>query len=154
MSHSWKSGVNGDWNTASKWTNGVPTASSAALITASGTYIVSSSQGNDVETLEMQGGATLLINAHHIVCDGWSLEILLRELAAFYRSQSSGDHTPANLDPLPIQYGDYAAWQRDWLKTEGWRMLFGHQSEEENASSRASLGESLGRIPGTLERLL
>jgi hypothetical protein len=66
MSHSWKSGVNGDWNSASKWTNGVPTPSSSALITASGTYTVTSSQGNNVETLEMSGGATLAINAHHI----------------------------------------------------------------------------------------
>jgi hypothetical protein len=67
MSHSWKSGVSGDWNDRHKWTNGVPTAGSSALITASGTYIVtSSSQGNNVETLEMSTGATLAINAHHI----------------------------------------------------------------------------------------
>ena len=57
----------------------------------------------------------LLFNAHHIVCDGWSLDIFLRELAAFYTERVAGP--PANLDPLPIQYGDYAAWQRDWLKS-------------------------------------
>ena len=49
------------------------------------------------------------------MCDGWSLDILLRELAAFYRARVSGQ--PAALEPLPIQYGDYAAWQRDWLNS-------------------------------------
>jgi amino acid adenylation domain-containing protein len=58
----------------------------------------------------------LLFNAHHIVCDGWSLDILLRELATFYKARLFD--TSADLDPLPIQYGDYAAWQRDWLKSD------------------------------------
>jgi amino acid adenylation domain-containing protein len=58
----------------------------------------------------------LLFNAHHIVCDGWSLDILLRELAAFYTARVS--KTSATLDSLPIQYGDYADWQRNWLKSD------------------------------------
>jgi hypothetical protein len=65
-STSWSNNVNGDWNTSSKWTDGVPTASGTALITVSGTYTVTSSQENDVETLEMHSGATLDINAHHV----------------------------------------------------------------------------------------
>src|ERR1700733_11539817 len=63
-SHSWASSGNGDWNTASNWTNGVPPAGGTALITASGTYTVTSSRENTVETLEMATGATLAINAH------------------------------------------------------------------------------------------
>ena len=52
----------------------------------------------------------LLITMHHIVSDGWSTGILLRELAEFYRADAEGR---ANvLDPLSIQYGDYAHWQR------------------------------------------
>jgi hypothetical protein len=66
MSHNWKSSNNGDWNDGAKWTNGVPTASSTAMIEAGGTYTVSSSQGNNVAILEMASGATLDINEHHI----------------------------------------------------------------------------------------
>jgi aryl carrier-like protein len=51
---------------------------------------------------------------HHIVADGWSLGILLTELAAHYASlKASGQ--PAALAPLPLQVADVAAWQRQWL---------------------------------------
>jgi len=57
----------------------------------------------------------LALPMHHIVSDGWSLGVLLRELGSFY------DAFTANKDPqltlLPIQYADYAAWQRAWLET-------------------------------------
>ncbi|HUM03006.1 MAG TPA: condensation domain-containing protein, partial [Thermoanaerobaculia bacterium] len=52
----------------------------------------------------------LLFTAHHIVIDGWSRAVLLRELAALYEGFVSG-RRPA-LPPLPIQYADFAAWQR------------------------------------------
>ncbi|WP_435242580.1 SDR family NAD(P)-dependent oxidoreductase [Streptomyces cucumeris] len=55
----------------------------------------------------------LLLCLHHIVTDGWSLNILTRELAACYREHRTGD--PAALPPLPIQYADFAEWQRDRL---------------------------------------
>lgn len=55
----------------------------------------------------------LICVAHHIVFDGWSLEILVRDLAALYHQHSGGP--PAALACLPIQYGDYAKWQREWL---------------------------------------
>ena len=51
---------------------------------------------------------------HHIISDGWSLSVLLRELAALYTSFTTGQ--PARLPTLPIQYVDYALWQRDWLQ--------------------------------------
>ncbi|HYG64295.1 MAG TPA: condensation domain-containing protein, partial [Thermoanaerobaculia bacterium] len=53
---------------------------------------------------------TLLLTLHHIVWDGWSTGILLRELEALYRSLSRGE--AAILPELPIQYADFAVWQR------------------------------------------
>jgi hypothetical protein len=58
---SWAHGTSGDFNTASNWTNGVPTAGDTALITAPGTYTVTSSHFNAVGILEMAAGATLSI---------------------------------------------------------------------------------------------
>ncbi|MBA2674789.1 amino acid adenylation domain-containing protein, partial [Ramlibacter sp.] len=58
----------------------------------------------------------LLITMHHIVSDGWSMGVLTRELSALYGAYSQGQEDP--LDPLPIQYADYAAWQRHWLEGE------------------------------------
>jgi len=55
----------------------------------------------------------VLLTMHHIVCDGWSLGVLTRELAAFYRALVEG--RPAVLPDLPVQYADYAAWQQEWL---------------------------------------
>ncbi|MCQ4163601.1 non-ribosomal peptide synthetase [Tahibacter harae] len=56
----------------------------------------------------------LLITQHHIVSDAWSLGVLVREVAALYTAFVAGEADP--LPPLPIQYGDYAAWQRQWLQ--------------------------------------
>lgn len=56
----------------------------------------------------------LLVNLHHIVCDGWSRAILIREVASLYNSFSEG--TRSSLAPLAIQYSDYAAWQQRWLR--------------------------------------
>jgi amino acid adenylation domain-containing protein len=58
----------------------------------------------------------LLVTMHHIVTDGWSFAVLLRELSAVYRAFADGDPWP--LPELPIQYADYAAWQREWLQGE------------------------------------
>jgi len=55
----------------------------------------------------------LLLTMHHIVSDGWSISILVNELAALYNSFSHG--VPSTLPNLPIQYADYAQWQRSWL---------------------------------------
>ena len=60
---------------------------------------------------------TLLVTMHHIVSDGWSMGILLREIAAFYAAETGG--APAALAPLSIQYADYAAWQRTALAGDG-----------------------------------
>ncbi|MCP3144587.1 amino acid adenylation domain-containing protein [Pyxidicoccus sp. QH1ED-7-1] len=56
----------------------------------------------------------LALNMHHIVSDGWSMGVLVRELAALYEAFSQD--RPSPLPPLPIQYADYAVWQRQWLQ--------------------------------------
>lgn len=58
--------------------------------------------------------AVLLLTMHHIVADGWSLGVMIRELACFYTAFVEG-RTPV-LPPLPIQYTDFAGWQRNWLQ--------------------------------------
>jgi len=55
----------------------------------------------------------LLLITHHIASDGWSTGILWGELAALYRAFSRGEANP--LPELPVQYADYAVWQRQWL---------------------------------------
>ena len=56
----------------------------------------------------------LLFTMHHIVGDGWSLGILSREVGELYRAYRVGGKSP--FDELPIQYADFAVWQRAWLK--------------------------------------
>jgi hypothetical protein len=58
----------------------------------------------------------LLLTMHHIVFDGWSEGVLFRELAAFYEGFSTGQ--PAPHSDLPIQYRDFAVWQKQWLQGE------------------------------------
>jgi amino acid adenylation domain-containing protein len=68
----------------------------------------------------------LFLNIHHIIADGWSIGILWHELGVLYTSLLTGGPSP--LSDLPIQYADYAVWQRKWLTgerlarlTEYWR---------------------------------
>ena len=56
----------------------------------------------------------LLLTVHHIVFDGWSWAILYRELSALYEVFLRGN--PSSLPELPIQYADFAVWQRQWLQ--------------------------------------
>jgi len=60
--------------------------------------------------------SVVLLTMHHIVSDGWSMGILIRELATLYEAFSRGKPSP--LPDLPIQYGDYALWQRQYLQGE------------------------------------
>ena len=62
------------------------------------------------------GEHVLVLCVHHIVCDGWSVEVLFSELEQFYNSACTS--VPAQVAELPIQYADYALWQRDWLQGE------------------------------------
>ncbi|HLL70298.1 MAG TPA: amino acid adenylation domain-containing protein, partial [Pyrinomonadaceae bacterium] len=58
----------------------------------------------------------LLLTMHHIISDAWSMGILIREVAALYEAYTRGQRSP--LAELPIQYADYAHWQREWLEGE------------------------------------
>ncbi|HYH82722.1 MAG TPA: condensation domain-containing protein, partial [Longimicrobium sp.] len=58
----------------------------------------------------------LLITMHHIVSDGWSMGVLFGELSALYAAHARGRE--ADLPELPVQYADYAAWQRGWIEGE------------------------------------
>ncbi|HEV2859768.1 MAG TPA: amino acid adenylation domain-containing protein, partial [Pyrinomonadaceae bacterium] len=58
----------------------------------------------------------LLFTMHHIVSDGWSSGVLVREVAALYEAYARGAESP--LPELPVQYADYAVWQRRWLRGE------------------------------------
>uniref|UniRef100_UPI0036DCE863 amino acid adenylation domain-containing protein n=1 Tax=Photorhabdus sp. RM322S TaxID=3342825 RepID=UPI0036DCE863 len=57
-----------------------------------------------------------LLTLHHIIFDGWSVSVLMRELSTLYTAFLVGQLDP--LPPLIIQYSDYAAWQRQWLSAE------------------------------------
>ena len=57
---------------------------------------------------------TLLITAHHIVSDGWSMAVFMDELKALYTAYLTGEADP--LAPLPVQYADFAAWERSALQ--------------------------------------
>src|SRR6185295_14124902 len=58
----------------------------------------------------------LLYTMHHIVSDGWSMGLLMREFGQIYEALRQGKKSP--LAELPIQYADYAVWQRQWLQGE------------------------------------
>ncbi len=61
---------------------------------------------------------------HHIVSDGWSMGVLMREAVELYGAFAAG--RPSPLPPLPVQYADFAAWQREWLRGEVREALVGH----------------------------
>lgn len=55
----------------------------------------------------------LIVTLHHIIADGWSMGVALRELTTLYAALTAGK--PVDLPALPIQYVDFAVWQRQWL---------------------------------------
>jgi len=55
-----------------------------------------------------------LMTMHHIVADGWSLSVLVKEMTVLYEAYSRGLESP--LEELSVQYADFAVWQRGWLK--------------------------------------
>ncbi|MBA4246586.1 MAG: non-ribosomal peptide synthetase, partial [Pseudomonas sp.] len=74
----------------------------------------------------------LVLCLHHIIADGWSIQVLLDEFAALYRGHAEGQ--PVELAALPIQYADYALWQRDHLagsrlaeQVQWWREQLGSE---------------------------
>ncbi|HEX8273037.1 MAG TPA: amino acid adenylation domain-containing protein [Longimicrobiaceae bacterium] len=63
----------------------------------------------------------LLLEMHHVVTDGWSVGVIFRELAALYAAYAAGRPDP--LPPPPLQYADFAAWQRDRLRGDALERL-------------------------------
>ena len=66
----------------------------------------------------------LSLTMHHVVSDGWSMGVLVRELSRLYAAEASGE--PHGLAPLPIQYVDFAHWQRQWLQGQVFQDQLGH----------------------------
>jgi non-ribosomal peptide synthetase component F/acyl carrier protein len=64
------------------------------------------------------------VTMHHIVSDAWSVGLFVRELIALY--QADGDPRRAGLAGLPVQYRDYAVWQRNWLTGDALEYQLGH----------------------------
>src|SRR5829696_8993657 len=70
----------------------------------------------------------LLLTRHHIVADAWSIGLIRRELGALYEAFSGGEVSP--LAELPVQYADYALWQRRWLPGEALEEQLGYWKEQ------------------------
>lgn len=58
----------------------------------------------------------LLVNMHHLICDLWSMDILIKDWMSFYESDRTGQHP--SQEKLPIQFTDYARWEKDLLTAE------------------------------------
>ena len=73
-------------------------------------------EGPLLRTMYVRAGenqSVFLLSMHHIICDGWSMGVFWRELMALYTAFAAGKPSP--LAPLPLQYADFAIWQRSWL---------------------------------------
>jgi amino acid adenylation domain-containing protein len=70
----------------------------------------------------------LLLTLHHIVTDGWSMGILFAEVTALYAAYTSERESP--LEELPVQYADYAAWQREWMEAGALEPQLGYWREK------------------------
>jgi len=66
----------------------------------------------------------LYFGPHHIIWDGWSFDVFTNEMAVLYAAFSENRASP--LDELPIDYGDFAAWHRDWLQGDELRTQLAH----------------------------
>jgi amino acid adenylation domain-containing protein/FkbM family methyltransferase len=117
-----------------------------------------------VSLLELGDGEhQVLFGIHHIVCDAWSVGVLVGEINALYRAFSRGALSP--LDALEVQYADFAGWQRGWMQGEtleghlaSWRnRLTGHRGLLELPTDRPRPAvpsyrgaRFVGSLPGAL----
>ncbi|XXY13500.1 amino acid adenylation domain-containing protein [Sorangium sp. So ce216] len=90
---------------------------------------------------------TLLVVMHHIIADGWSMGVLMQELTRTYSALAAGQ-SPA-LPELPIQYADFAVWQRNWLQGEvlAEQLRYWHTALD-GAPSRFQLPTDRSRLGG------
>ncbi|MBD2607362.1 non-ribosomal peptide synthetase [Scytonema hofmannii FACHB-248] len=75
----------------------------------------------------------LLLNMHHIICDDWSMGVLIRELGTLYAAFAQNQPSP--LLELPLQYADFAHWQREWLQGEVLQTQLAYWREQLNGIS-------------------
>ena len=75
----------------------------------------------------------VLLTMHHIVSDGWSAGVFIREVAGLYQAYSRKEESP--LEELPIQYADYAAWQRQWLSGDVLEQQLSYWKDQLQAAS-------------------
>jgi amino acid adenylation domain-containing protein len=92
------------------------------------------------------GDHILMLNMHHVATDGYSRTAIYRDLTALYEALANG--SPAPLEPLPIQYADYAVWQRRWLDSSlAATQLEFWKANLSGAPSRLDLPTDLARPP-------
>jgi amino acid adenylation domain-containing protein len=72
----------------------------------------------------------LLLNMHHVISDGWSLGVLVREVTALYAAAVAGRPLGEVLPPLPVQYADFSVWQSRWLSGETLQREIEHWREK------------------------
>jgi amino acid adenylation domain-containing protein len=87
----------------------------------------------------------LLVVMHHIVSDGWSTGVMMREIASLYESLSTG--SDPGLPPLPVQYADFAQWQREWLSGDVLAIQLDYWQEHLRGSASLELPTDRPRPP-------
>ncbi len=107
----------------------------------------------------------MLVTMHHIISDGWSIGVFMREISIIYQAFSQDKDCP--LPDLPIQYADFSTWQRDWLSGEVlekqlnyWKEKLGNDlpilelpTDKPRPAMQSARGASLSiEIPGTVQK--
>ena len=90
------------------------------------------------------------ITMHHAIADGWSMGILIRELSALYKSRLLGE--PSSLQELPIQYADFAVWQRSWLADKVLEAQLDYWTKQLRGMPELELPGDRPRPPATSQR--
>ncbi len=93
----------------------------------------------------------LLVNMHHIICDDWSIGVLVRELGTLYAAFTSTDAKLGDakllLPELPLQYADFAHWQREWLQGDVLQSQLTYWRQQLNGISMLHLPTDKARSP-------
>ncbi|MHC8402027.1 amino acid adenylation domain-containing protein [Pseudomonas sp. MDT1-17] len=93
----------------------------------------------------------LVLTVHHIAADGWSMQVMVDEFSALYQAAVEG--SAANFNSLPVNYSDYARWQRDWLEAgEGARQLTWWREQLAGSQAPLELPSELTRPARRTER--
>ena len=87
----------------------------------------------------------LVVTMHHIAADGWSMSVIVKEVVELYASHEEG-RTPT-LPPLPVQYADYAIWQRKYLQGESWDKKLEYWKDKLEGATALQLPTDYSRPP-------